>query len=337
MNLKMSIITISVLLLAGCGGGGSSTAPESTTSTTSTTYNAAASDGELLEYTLDETNLTYSYKVTSSALGINNDTHTGTLTSNADGTYTPSSAPDSKILVLPNKLVVGAAKLRINGADRYTLIAGIPTTTNVQFSDISGTYNYVSLQCLTTECNNSTGLPESAYGTFNIDNSGNWAECTRSNYTANNASCAGRDAGTLTSLGDGKFQIISGSTTMGTGMFYHSPTGQKVMVIDLNNYLGTYGRGMIFGVPQITTSLGGTKNGKYHWNTTQGNTGWVDVVDSAYTFDSGSTGTMTANTPWTGMIDAAGGYGMLADEGVYMWVPKSTSLDTYMVVGVKDE
>ena len=85
--LKVILLLI-VITLAGCGGGGDS----STTSaaSTSTTYNAAASEGELLEYTLDETNLTYSYKVTSSAVGINNDTHTGTLVKNADGTYTPS-------------------------------------------------------------------------------------------------------------------------------------------------------------------------------------------------------------------------------------------------------
>ena len=44
---------------------------------------------------------------------------------------------------------------------------------------------------------------------------------------------------------------------------------------------------------------------------------------------------MTANTPWTGMVDAAAGYGILAAEGAYMWVPKSLAADTYMVVGLK--
>ncbi len=137
-----------------------------------------------MEYSLDETNLTYSYKITSSAVGLDSSTRTGTLTKNADGTYTPSTAPSAKVLILPNKLAIAATKHTINGVDRYTLIAGIPTTTNVQFSDIAGTYNYVSLQCLTTACNNSTGDPESAYGTFNISTSGSWVECTRSNYTA---------------------------------------------------------------------------------------------------------------------------------------------------------
>ena len=219
--LFLATISIALVNLAGCKKKSSTPVAAST----SKTYNAAASEGELLEYTLDETNLTYSYKVTSSAVGINNDTHTGTLVKNADGTYTPSSATNSRIIVLPNKLVVGATKLNINGADKHTVIVGVPKTTNVQFSDIAGTYNYISLQCLTSACNNSTGDPESAYGTFNISTSGNWVECTRSNYTAAPSSCAGRDSGTLNSLGNGKFQILSGSTDMGTGMFYHSSSG----------------------------------------------------------------------------------------------------------------
>jgi hypothetical protein len=333
--LKIILLLI-VITLAGCGGGGdSSSSTSAAAASTSTTYNAAASEGELLEYTLDETNLTYSYKVTSSAVGINNDTHTGTLVKNADGTYTPSTATSSRVIVLPNKLVVGATKLNINGADKHTVIVGVPTTTNVQFSDIAGTYNYVSLQCLTSACNDSTGDPESAYGTFNVSTSGNWVECTRSNYTAAPSSCAGRDSGTLNSLGSGKFQILSGSTDMGTGMFYHSSSGQKVLIVDLKNFYGNYGRGMIYGVPQKTLTLGASTNGKYYWNSTQGTNGWVNVSGSTYTHDTSASGTITANTPWTGMMDADSGYGILADEGTYMWVPKSLAVDTYMVVGVK--
>jgi hypothetical protein len=45
---------------------------------------------------------------------------------------------------------------------------------------------------------------------------------------------------------------------------------------------------------------------------------------------------MIANTPWDGFVDVVGGYGMLADEGIYMWVPKIGAGDTYMIVGVKE-
>jgi hypothetical protein len=332
-NFKCLSLIIISLVLVGCGGSSTDTASTSST----TVYNAAASEGELMEYSLDETNLTYSYKITSSAVGLDSSTRTGTLTKNADGTYTPSTAPSAKVLILPNKLAIAATKLTINGVDRYTLIAGIPTTTNVQFSDIAGTYNYVSLQCLTTACNNSTGDPESAYGTFNISTSGSWVECTRSNYTASPSGCAGRDSGTLNSLGNGKFQIISGSTDMGTGMFYHSPTGQKIMVIDLKNYLGSYGRGLIFGVPQVTANLGGSLDGKYHWNTTLGTSGWVSAAGATYTLSNGYTGSLTPNSPWLGMVETNGGYGMIADEGVYMWTSKYAAYDTYLEIGTKEQ
>jgi len=338
--LVLTVLSIALINLASCGGSGSGSSSTPAVASTSKTYNAAASEGELLEYTLDETNLTYSYKVTSSAVGINNDTHTGTLVLNADGTYTPSSASNTRIIVLPNKLVVGATKLNINGADKHTVIVGVPTTTNVQFSDIAGTYNYVSLQCLTSACNNSTGDPESAYGTFNISTSGNWVECTRSNYTAAPSSCAGRDSGTLNSLGNGRFQILSGSTDMGTGMFYHSSSGQKVMIIDLKNYLGSYGRGMIYGVPQTSLTFGASTNGKYYFNSTEltsGNyTGWINVSGSSAAVSDGSGPlSLTANAPWTGMMDTVEGYGMLAAEGAFMWVPKNLAKDTHITVGVK--
>jgi len=335
--LFLATISIALINLTGCKKESSTPAAAASTSKT---YNAAASEGELLEYTLDETNLTYSYKVTSSAVGINNNTHTGTLVQNADGTYTPSSATSSRVIILPNKLVVGATKLNINGADKHTVIVGVPTTTNVQFSDIAGTYNYVSLQCLTSACNNSTGDPESAYGTFNISTSGNWVECTRSNYTAAPSSCAGRDSGTLNSLGNGRFQILSGSTDMGTGMFYHSPTGQKIMIVDLKNYLGSYGRGMIYGVPQNTLTFGASTNGKYYFNSTKLTSGtyagWINVSGSSAAVSDGSGPlSLTANSPWTGMMDTVEGYGMLAAEGAFMWVPKNLASDNHIIVGVK--
>jgi len=336
-NLKCLSLFIISLVLVGCGGSSAETTSSAAATSSSTTYNAAASEGELIEYSLDETNLTYSYKITSSAVGLDSSTHTGTLTKNADGTYTPSSAPNAKVLILPNKLAIAATKLTINGTDRYTLVVGVPTTTNVQFSDIAGTYNYVSLQCLTAACNNSTGNPESAYGTFNISASGSWVECTRSNYTASPTGCAGRDSGTLNSLGNGKFQIISGDTDMGTGMFYHSPTGQKIMVVDFKNYFGSYGRGMILGVPQRAANLDGSLDGTYHWNTTQGTSGSVSIAGATYTFPGDTTESMTPNSPWLGMLDANGGYAMMGDEGIYMWTSKFAASDFYLVIGTKEQ
>lgn len=50
--------------LAGCGGGGGGSAAAPTT------YTAAAMAGELLTYTLDTANLTYTYTITDSMYGL---------------------------------------------------------------------------------------------------------------------------------------------------------------------------------------------------------------------------------------------------------------------------
>ena len=68
-----------VLLLSGCEGGGDSSpaVPALTTS--------VAMAGELLDYTLDTTNLTYSYTITESQFGLAGKTGSGTLVRHADG------------------------------------------------------------------------------------------------------------------------------------------------------------------------------------------------------------------------------------------------------------
>jgi hypothetical protein len=46
---------------------------------------------------------------------------------------------------------------------------------------------------------------------------------------------------------------------------------------------------------------------------------------------------MTANTPWLGMVDANGGYGMIADLGVYIWTSQYAAYDTYLEIGTKEQ
>jgi hypothetical protein len=145
--------------------------------------------------------------------------------------------------------------------------------------------------------------------------------------------------GTLNPLDNGKFSIISNGTTMGTGMFHHSPNGQKIMVIDLQNYINDKGRGMIFGVPQVTANLGGDLDGTYHFNNTLGQSGSVSTLGEGFAFsgENGQTGTMIADSPWTGMVEAAGGYAMIADEGVFMLAPKVGMDETFLVIGSKEQ
>jgi hypothetical protein len=66
-------------LLASCGGGGADSAASGTT------FTSVAMAGELLDYTIDTTNLTYSYTTTESQFGLNGKTGSGTLVRSADG------------------------------------------------------------------------------------------------------------------------------------------------------------------------------------------------------------------------------------------------------------
>jgi hypothetical protein len=93
---------------------------------------------------------------------------------------------------------------------------------------------------------------------------------------------------------------------------------------------------MIYGVPQNTLTFGASTNGKYYWNTTESiANGWVNVSGSSWTSNDSSSGTLIANTPWTGMTVLGEGYGILAAEGAFMWVPGGLSWDTYIMVGIK--
>ena len=85
--------------------------------------------------------------------------------------------------------------------------------------------------------------------------------------------------------------------------------------------------------PQRSAVFGNETDGTYHWNHSQGNSGSVVVSGATATFPGELPNTMIANTPWDGFADVGGGYGMLADEGIYMWVPK---IGADLVVGVKE-
>ena len=68
-----------------------------------------------------------------------------------------------------------------------------------------------------------------------------------------------------------------------------------------------------------------------------GNSGWVSTSGATYTFSDKTKGSMTANTPWLGMVDANGGYGMIADLGVYIWTSQYAAYDTYLEIGTKEQ
>jgi len=316
---KILVLFTLTALLSGCGGGSDAPVAEVETNT-AVTYNAAASAGELLEYTLDVDNLSYTYRITESQLGLTNELKSGTLIKNDDGTYTPSTAPNSRVVILPNKMVVGATTLSVNGVNKVTLIAGVPQVTQtVTFSDISGTYNYIGLQCVDSPTCDTTNA---VYGTFNIQNDGSWTECTSSDYTANPTGCNNKDTGTLTALENGKFQITStNGLELGTGMYYTQPSGKNIMVVDLKDTNEeNYGRGMLIGVPQKPVIIDGSGDGVYYHNTSDGTHGAFTIVGNKVESDSMSI--VTDNSPWTGFVTPTDSDTkvLISDEGTMFFI-----------------
>lgn len=314
---KLVIASIGILLLSACGsggGGGSGGSSSGTpTSSSSTSYTAAAAVGELLTYTLDTTKLTYSYTITESQYGLTGKTGSGTLAKNGNGTYTPSDAPNARVAILPNGLLVGGIRESINGVSRTIPIMGMSNPVS-SLSGVAGTYNYVSVGCATT-CG--TG-----YGTFRINGDGTWVECTASNYDAAPYTCAGRDSGTFNSLGAGKWQILHFGTDIGTAFVFTSGS-QNVAVIDLkDNRAGGFGKGMLVGATKTpaTTADG---NGTWNYNSFGGIAGTIIVTNSTFTSSDTNyqtTYTLAINSPWDGLITPqGGGRTLLAGTGVYVY------------------
>jgi hypothetical protein len=297
-------------LLVSCGGGGGDTA-----SASSTRFTSVAMAGELLDYTIDTANLTYSYTITESQFGLTGKTGSGTLVRNADGSYSPSGVPNARVVVLPNGLLLGAVRERFGASIVTVPIIGLsnPVTT---LATIAGDYNYIHRNCLLSVCG-------ASHGTFQINAGGTWSSCRNGNLAA--GSCAGASAaGTLVSLGNGLWRVMDGNTNIGTAIGFNSG-GQNVIVLDLKDVRPAgFGVGMLVGGQQVTmtpaqtdgTWIAGSSGG--HWGvfTTSGTTITLNLLDGVAV---NVATTFTPNSPWTGLATtAAGGVGFLAGTGVYV-------------------
>jgi hypothetical protein len=299
---------LAAALLVSCGGG-------SSTSTTGTTFTSVAMAGELLEYTIDTTNLTYSYTITESQFGLTGKTGSGTLVRNADGSYSPSGVPNARVVVLPNGLLLGAVRERFGAAVVTVPIVGLssPVTT---VDAIAGDYNYIHRNCLLAVCG-------ASHGTFRIAAAGTWTSCRDGNVAA--GPCTGASAsGTLEPIGNGLWRVMDGSTNIGTALGFSSG-GQNVVLVDLKDTrAGGFGIGMLVAgqqVPMTTAQTDGTwiaGSNTGHWAvfTASGSTITVNLLDGLAV---NLSTTFTPNVPWTGLATtAAGGVGFLAGTGVYV-------------------
>ncbi len=335
--VKWAFVGCLSFILGACGGASGGTgSPAPSTTSTAVTYTSTATAGELLDYTIDTSKLTYSYTITNSQFGLDGQGGSGTLVDNGDGTYSPTGMPKAKIFPVQNGMLVGEVKLTINGTDRVIPLIGFKNLVTA-LADIQGTYNYVERVCTSAAASRQCG---SNYGTFHINADGTWTSCSKADYDiSSTCSQHPRSSGTLNSLGGGKWQVMSASFEIGTGMVFKAPNGQKVWVIDLSRATaqGGAGIGILAGSSKNAVSSSDT-NGTWIVGGTTGAVqydGTLNVSGDSYTAAgvllsgtgsipvSGSA-TLSHNAPWNGFVETlGGGFALLAGTGMYAGVDPS--------------
>lgn len=249
-KMVKAFIAVSVLaLLAACGGGSAGGGGVSSSSSGfSQTYTASAAQGELITYTVDTSKLTYSYTVIKSQYGCeipssNCHTGSGTLTQNADKSFSVSGTSGSKFYALQSGLLVGTIKL---GSMPANPIIGIPNPIS-SGTTLAGSYNFISVQCPTKSNGAMTGCL-GKYGSLTVTSTGSssisYSTCESADIENASRVC------TTTTTGTGTFDpnlnawklIRTGSTQENFLVAFTSTGGQKVAYIDFND-AGGYGYG----------------------------------------------------------------------------------------------
>lgn len=306
-KLRLLTAVLAAALVAACGGGDDNDAPH---------YHSVALAGDLVDYSIDTTRLTYSYTITESQFGLTGTTNSGTLTRNGDGSYSPSGAPESRLIVLPNGILFGAVRERF-GTDLVTVpIMGVkdPVSTTAA---LAADYNYVQRSCAGATC-------PVTHGTLRIGAAGTWNTCRDGNVAA--ANCAGTASnGTLEARSPGLWRMKGADgVEIGTVIGYTS-SGHNVLVVDLTDKrAGGVGVGMMLGGQQSATTQAmsdGTwvaATGSGHWLLFTAAGSVITVTDADGQAVNLVTN-ITANDPWAGMATTGwGDIGFISGSGVYM-------------------
>jgi hypothetical protein len=332
----LSAISSSILLVA-CGGGGGG----GSSSSSGTTYTSSGSVGEVLNFTVNTTVSppTYSYTIVQSSYGLTNQTGSGTLTANANGSYIPSGSPNSIVYPLPNGLLVGGLKLNLAGTQTVVPLLGMSSPVT-SLSSLAGTYNYISTACST----NANGYPTSpncatSYGTIKINTNGTFTQCTTTNITTT-PGCS-TTAGTVASQSSGIWEFVrTGSANKNYLIASTASNGQIVLAIDFND-AGGYGYGHAIASTQPTTAfVAGSANGTWFAHANNNSSGVTVVSGTSFNsvFTTGNnSGTLTFDNPWSGIVRVVGltdtGFAILAGTGVYVYRSNSAG-NTYYELGV---
>jgi hypothetical protein len=345
IQMLVASILIAVLLVAcgggygnggygGYGGGGYGSGFERS-------YTASAGVGEVLQFSVDTTRLTYSYSVDYTAYassGVSSgQSGTGALTNNGDETYLVGQSNDNFIQsgkVFPKQygLLVGHVVISRIGGTAEIPVFGLsnPITT---IARLAGTFNYQGFSCSVLDIADVSGNANchSNYGTLTVTSTGAYNECKSGDITNQTINpCTTSASGTINALTatPGVFDIYNASNQhIGWFFAFTAHNGQTVAVIDHDDASALeYGHSVL---STYATVVPGSVDGNYFVKNNEGVESLVTILGSnmTSTAHSGVTGTLAYNSPWNGLeffqfaasgVDpAASGIAMVADRGAY--------------------
>jgi hypothetical protein len=329
--MRNVLLLISIVFLTACGGGGGGGGGGSSSSSGfSQTYTASAAQGELITYSVDTAKLTYSYTVIKSQYGcevLTSDCHTGsgTLTQNADKSFSISGTSGSRFYALQSGLLVGTIKL---GSMPATPIIGIPNPIS-SGTTLAGIYNFISVLCPTKSNGAMTGC-KGRYGSLDITSTGAtsiaYSTCGSDNIENSSRVCSSTTTGTGTfdpTLNAWKL-IRTGSSQENFMVAFTSTGGQKVAYIDFND-LGGYGFGQATLSEKQALTVADRTRGVGDWFMVSlapgaDSTSLVVTANADGTVSSG--GSMLPNQPWDGFIKNSSdtnGMWIMAGSGVFTY------------------
>jgi hypothetical protein len=318
------------MLFSGCSSGGGDDATPAANAGFVQEYTASATAGEILKYTLDTRNLTYTYQIIFSAYGLTNATGSGTLIRNADGSYSPSNAPGTRVYALQNGLLVGTVNLRLNGSPHIVPIFGMSRPIS-SLAALAGRYNFVGIQCAAQTFGVYTGC-DSSLGTVTLDTEGNYTACPAANIAHGLDGCTNLSTGVLGVLREGVWQAIrSGSVNVNYFLAFAAPNGQNVLLLDLND-LGGYGYGFIVMSSQ-TEYVQSLVDGTWYYQSNAGTSGSLQVSGNTITNSGGVTSRVSFDFPWEGLASTSQGVAILAGTGAYAFI--SPNFPEFLELGIK--
>jgi hypothetical protein len=216
----------------------------------------------------------------------------------------------------------------IGGASRIPVF-GISNPIT-QLASLAGTYNFEGFVCSVSGVANvaGNGACSTNYGTMSIDAVGNVTKCNRGDITTEPATnpCVSKQSRTLqvASSTPGVFDFRDANTGhVGWFFAFTAANGEKVAVIDNDDATAP-----IYGMAVLSTyasAASGVISGNYFKNDNEDAERLVTVSGVAYSNDIGYIGTMTYNSPWSGLstfnvtsgVTTITGIGMTTATGAY--------------------